>query len=104
MKNTERINKQYEQKHLRNIKAYQKRLQDYYEKAIDQIFAKASTSKLVNNTFSITQHPVLKNLVDKVLLELKGNVETLIINGVDTEWEFAETKTDAIISDHLSKK
>lgn len=104
MKNTERINKQFEQKHLRNIKAYQKRLQDYYEKAIDQIFTKAGTAKLINDKFSITQQPVLKKLVDKVLLELKGNVETLIVNGIDAEWNLAETKSDAIISDHLSKK
>lgn len=104
MNNSERITRQYEQKHLRNIKGYQKRLHKVYLKAIDKIFAGASTAKMVGDTFNIDKNPVLKKLIDNVLTTFQQEVTTLMINGIDAEWDLAESKMDAVISSHLSKK
>lgn len=104
MNNSDKITREYEKKHLRNIKGYQLLLHKQYLKVIDKIFAGATTARMIGDNFSIDQNPILKKLIDAVLTTFKEEVTTLMVNGIDAEWELAESKMDAIVSNNLSKR
>lgn len=95
----DKITKKFEQRHLRDLKKYQKQVLRAYHKAIDKIFVSATGKKMASPTFKISQYPTLKKLVDNVLEEMTEEINILILNGVKEQWGLSETKNDELISE-----
>lgn len=104
MRNSERITKKYERKHLEDIKKYQYRIRRAYNKAVDKIFAAISSIKKKGDTFDITKYPKINKLVDDVLVQTHEEISTIIINGIHEQWNLSESKTDELIKDAIGKK
>jgi len=101
MKNTDRINKSYEQKHLANVKRNQKRVKRTYNKAIDKIYAGLSLPKVKDN-FDITKHPNLNKIVNEVLAEWNEEFLTIMVNGVHEAWGLSDNKVDEILGQYTA--
>lgn len=96
------ISKKYEAKHLGNTVAYQKKIEDAYNNAIDAIFKGAGYVTLKNTTFKLSDYPILKNLVDDTLSSFHDEVTLILLNGIKGEWELSGEKNVNIISKALA--
>lgn len=103
MKNTDKINRTYEQRHTRNIKRNQDRIKKAYQKAIDKIFAGLPKIK-AKDKFDITKLPQLKSVLDKVIAEWQDEFLTIVVNGVHEAWNLSEFKLDEILSQYTIGK
>ncbi|WP_133583353.1 zeta toxin family protein [Sphingobacterium yanglingense] len=101
MKNTDKINKKYEQQHLDNIRRNQKRVKRAYNKAIDKIYAGLSLPK-PSVAFDITKYPRINNIVNEVLAEWNEEFLTIMVNGVHEAWNLSETKLDEILGQYTA--
>lgn len=101
MKNTDRINSEYEQKHLLNIKKNQKKIKKAYQKAIDKIFGGLALPKS-KDSFDITKVPQLNKAVNEVLAVWESEVMTIMVNGVHEVWGLSDNKIDEILSQYKS--
>lgn len=103
MKNTDRINKEYEQKHLFSIRRNQKKVKKAYQKAIDKIFAGVNLPK-PKATFDIKKIPQLNNAINEVLGIWESEVMTIIVNGVHEVWGLSDKKIDEILGQYVAGK
>ena len=103
MKNTDRINKEYEQKHLLNIKKNQRRINKAYQKAINKIYGGLSLPK-VQETFDITKAPQLNKIVTEALGTWEQEITTIMINGVKDAWDLSDIKIDEILKQFTLNK
>ena len=103
MKNTDKINRLFEQKHLNNIKKNQAKVKKAYLKAIDKIFAGIPNVKN-RDVIDITKIPLLNKLVDNVLAELHEELLTIMVNGVHEAWNLSESKLDEILGQYTIGK
>lgn len=103
MKNTDKINRQFEQKNLNNIKRNQAKVKKAYQKAIDKIFAGLPKIK-PQDKFDITRLPQLSRLVDNVLAKWNEEVITILLNGIHESWELSGAKLNEVIRDYAIGK
>lgn len=96
MKNTDRINREYEQKHLLNIKRNQRKINKAYQKAINKIYGGISLPKS-KDTFDITKVPQLNKVVNEALGTWEQEITTIMVNGVKDAWDFSDAKIDEIL-------
>ncbi len=103
MQNTDKINRQFEQKHLNNIKKNQAKVKKAYLKAIDKIFAGIPNVKN-REVIDMTKIPLLNKLVDNVLAEWHEELLTIMVNGVHEAWNLSESKLDEILGQYTTGK
>jgi hypothetical protein len=101
---SEDIIKKFERKHLENIQRYQGNVRRAYLKAINKIFANAAGIKLKDNKFDLNNHPVLKNRVEEVLIKFRQELEFVLINGIEGEWQLSTEKNANVITKALAIK
>lgn len=103
MKNTDRINREYEQKHLLNIKKNQRKINKAYQKAINKIYGGLSLPKS-KDTFDITKVPQLNKVVNEALGIWEQEVTAIMVNGVKDAWDLSEVKNDEILKQYTLGK
>lgn len=96
------ISRKFEAKQLQNNRNIGKRVKRVYYKAIDKIFGVANTAKFSGDVFDISKNQVLNNKINKVLAEFTEELEILMVNGINSQWEISLEKNLAIVS-HLYK-
>lgn len=101
MKNTNNINNKYNQKQLDNIRKNQLKVKRAYDKAIKKIFTGLTLPKS-GDTFDITKHPKLNNLVTDALAEWQQDFLSIVVNGVHEAWGLSDTKLDEILGQYTA--
>ncbi|MGV6947005.1 hypothetical protein [Sphingobacterium kyonggiense] len=99
MQNTDKINRQFERRHLKNIKNNQAKINKAYQRAINKIYASLPNVK-TKGRFDIERISHLKRLVDNVLAEWHEEFLTIMVNGVHEAWNLSETKLDDILGQY----
>lgn len=92
-----KINNDYEVKHLARIRADQERIRIAYKKSIQQIYSKAVSLNLKGKSFQISDYPALSSEIDKALLNFSKSVEFTLQNGVKDQWELSTEKNGKMI-------
>lgn len=88
----------YEARHLRNLTAYERQIDDIYREAVKEA---ASISSLVGGTsgdkaFSFKDYPITQHRVNKLLQGLKNSLYGTIVNAVRSEWTLANNKNNEL--------
>ncbi|GAA4338537.1 hypothetical protein GCM10023149_48560 [Mucilaginibacter gynuensis] len=92
------INKKFEARHLANINANQKRIQEAYAKAIKKIFDSTGSINLKSKTFRLSDYPILNKVVNEALIEFHGEVMITLVNGIRYEWQLSGEKFENIVA------
>lgn len=93
-KKTER---DFEARHLGDIKTEQLKIRNLYEKAIADIYKITGIIKFNGGVFNITRYPSFSKKVDDILLTLSKNMTFTLINGAKGQWNLAVNKNAAVI-------
>jgi hypothetical protein len=99
-----KINNEYEVKHLARIRADQERIRIAYEKSIQQIYTKAVGLNLKGKSFQISDYPALSGEINKALSTFSKAVEFTLQNGVKDQWEMSTTKNAKMIHKQYGEK
>jgi hypothetical protein len=94
---SDRINKNFETRHLANIKKKQKQVKSIYQKTIEKLYRGLPPIKMKSDTFRISDYPVLKKKIDGLLLDFSQEVNLTLLNGIKEEWELSTEKNAGVI-------
>lgn len=84
-------------KHLARIESYKKKVRSAYRKAIKEIaFIMQSVGYNGSKPFRFEDYPVAKKQVDKILEKFSKDMNVSIVNGVRSEWTYANNKNNEI--------
>ncbi len=98
------IDDKYEQQHLKNIIAANKRIQKIFEDSIQQIVYSAVSLPWNGKVISLSAFPALKKKVDQVLKKMHAGIYTTIVNGIETSWDLSNKKNKLLIDHRLAGK
>ena len=93
----------YEQQHVRNIARSSRRIQDIYNKAINVVSITAGRMKFKGKPFNLNDYPQLKNQIDKVIKSMRGDIYTVVVNGIETSWDLSNEKNNVLVDKRLLK-
>lgn len=99
----DRIIKNYEKKHLTNIKKSQKKLKRAYYKAIDKIFSGIPIPKK-KDKIDIKKYPRINKIIDEVLAEWSEEFLIILINGIHESWNISDRKLEDLLSKYTAGK
>lgn len=91
------INKQFESRHLNDIRKSQKKVEALYKQTIEKIYKEAGQLKPKGNTFSISDYPEFNKKVDKLLILFSKEVDVTLVNEVKGQWELSIEKNADVI-------
>ncbi len=95
-----RVTDPYERQHLANLAKYGKLIDEIFRSATQeaaQIGTMVGTSNFdASRVFSFSDYPLTQRRVQSLLSRLANNVETAIVNGIDSEWTLANNKNSAL--------
>lgn len=97
------INDDFEKRHRKNLKNYKSRIEQVYDDAIDKVSRAGAGAALPNGAFDLSRMPVLNNRINEVLAQMRVNIQTIIVNGVSTEWDLSAGKNNLFVDQRLSK-
>lgn len=88
----------WETQHRRNLTAIERKVDELYREAVREA---ASISTLLGNfspdkPFSFADYPITQDRTRKLLEGLKTNLESVIVNGVRSEWTLANNKNNEL--------
>lgn len=90
--------RRHDRKHLTNLRAYERQVEQLYERAIAEAakLAVEITDFNPSKPFSFRDYPIQKRKADKLIKWLKQGLAATITRGVQTEWALANMKNDAL--------
>lgn len=91
----------YENLHVRNISAINRRIRAIYQKAIQEIQVTISSLKYKGIPFNIKDYPQLKNKVDAVLKKMHSSIYVAQVNGIKESWSLSNKKNNVIVDRRL---
>lgn len=100
----QKINKEYERRHTRNIKRLQSDLSKAYGDAISSVSFHAEKIKFNGQVFDIRQFPTLRNQIDREVLKLNGKVYGLVTNGIKESWNLSEEKNNKFLDARVPRR
>lgn len=74
-------------KHIRKV---QTEIRIEVNKAIDQVFKSATGLKMVNNRFTINDHPRFAKKLAEALKKFRVNVEGILLNGISDSFDLSQ--------------
>ncbi|MDR1197541.1 MAG: ADP-ribosyltransferase [Prevotellaceae bacterium] len=88
----------YDKQHLLNLEKYKRQVENIFNEAVKQAAAMGVnlTDFNPNKPFSFNDYPQIQERLKKLLKSLQGNMQTAIINGVNSEWTLANNKNNAL--------
>lgn len=91
---------EYDKKHLHNLTAIERAIQRIFMKAAEDAarIGMRLDAKLAegNKAFSFTDYPSVKPAVEKLMRQLKEQLEVAVVDGVKNAWTLANNKNDAL--------
>ena len=93
-----KVESKYEKWHRRNIRKYEKLIDEIYRKAVNETLSLSGTiDKLPEDKIlSFKDYPLTNKLVEKILDKLRKRIETVVLNGIDAEWTLANDKNNEL--------
>lgn len=98
------ISEQYERLHLKHISALDRKIRAVYVKAIQEIKITLSTVRYKGKAFNLTDYPLLKKKIDKVIAGMQPEIYAIELNGLKESWALSNKKNDLIVDKRLLGK
>ena len=88
----------YNRRHKRNIKSYEKQVDDTYKSAIAEAVAIVGILGAIkpDGIFSFDDYPTIRKRADKMLFGLRSQIEAIVVNGINAEWTLANNKNSEL--------
>lgn len=96
-KKTER---NFEARHLADIKKEQLTIRNLYEKAIADIYKNVGLINFNGTKFQVKRYPAFSRNLDDILLAFRKKMTITLINGAKGQWQLAINKNAAVINKH----
>lgn len=93
------INKEFEKKLAKLIRAYQLRIRAIYDAAITDISIISNLEKYKGVTFNFDTAPAIKKGVNDLIANMHKDVQYAITNSIQQSWELSNEKNDKIADD-----
>lgn len=95
----------YDRLHRQNIESYSRKIRQLYLDVINEV-SKLSVglSLNANDEFYFRNYSDLNNAVNELIKELNSNVRGAIVEGINTSWDIANEKNDAITRELFGAK
>lgn len=89
--------KKYEEQHSKRLASIERKIKAAYKKAAEDASKLATAPHLSSKkTYKLDDYPQAKKQADKILEELQQSVETIIVNGIESEWTLANNKNNEL--------
>ena len=88
----------YDLRHKHNIKVYELRIDAIYREAIREAIAISGTAGQIkpDTPFTFDDYPITRKRIESLMSGLKSNIETVILNGIKSEWTLANNKNSEL--------
>lgn len=88
----------YDKKHIANVRGYQRRIDDIYKKAVEQITMRSAGLDAPDGyIFTFDDFPALRKQIDALISKMQSDIEFTVTDGVRAEWDLANAKNDALV-------
>lgn len=95
----------YDKKHQRRLSAYQKQIDNIFNIAAKEAAAIGAAVDLSGNeAFTFADYPLTHKKIDSLLKSLARNITLVVVNGIKTEWDWANSKNDELVKFALGGK
>lgn len=95
----------YDKKHLRRLSAYQQQIDNIFNTAAKEAAAIGAAVDLSGNeAFTFADYPLTHKKIDSLLKSLARNITLVVVNGIKTEWDWANSKNDELVKFALDGK
>lgn len=89
--------KKYDELHSKRLASIERKIKAAYKKAAEDASKLATAPHLSSKkTYKLDDYPQAKKQADRILEELKESVETIIVNGIESEWTLANNKNNEL--------
>lgn len=88
----------YDLRHKRNIKIYELHIDAIYREAIREAVAISGTAGQIkpDTPFSFDDYPITRKRIESLMSGLKSRMETVVLNGIKSEWTLANNKNSEL--------
>lgn len=88
----------YDARHKRNVRAYEREMDDIYREAIREAVKISGTVGEIkpDTPFSFDDYPATRKRVEKLMSGLKSRIEAVVLNGIQVEWTLANNKNSEL--------
>lgn len=88
----------YDLRHKRNIKVYELRIDAIYREAIREAVSISGTVGQIkpDTPFSFDDYPITRKRIESLMSGLKSRMETVVLNGIKSEWTLANNKNSEL--------
>ena len=88
----------YDKKHIANVRDYQRRIDNIYKKAVEQITMRSAGLDAPDGyIFTFDDFPALRKQIDALISKMQSDIEFTVTDGVRAEWDLANAKNDALV-------
>lgn len=89
--------KKYDELHSKRLASIERKIKAAYKKAAEDASKLATAPHLSSKkTYKLDDYPQAKKQADRILEELQESVETIIVNGIESEWTLANNKNNEL--------
>lgn len=89
--------KKYDEQHSKRLASIERKIKAAYKKAAEDASKLATAPHLSSKKmYKLDDYPQAKKQADKILEELQQSVETIIVNGIESEWTLANNKNNEL--------
>lgn len=89
--------------HKRNLSGYEGEINQAYNNLINEVAALTVKAKLTDELFSFAKQKLIKDKIEKAFQKYQSRIFEIISNGITKEWDFANTKNDALRQEVLDR-
>lgn len=92
----------YDQKHQRNIAAYQRMVERIYKQAAADIALRSQSLSVPDEgMFSFSDYPLTQQMMDQLIARMRSDLTAVVTDGVKEEWDLSNAKNDALATSAL---
>lgn len=89
--------KKYDEQHSKRLASIERKIKAAYKKAAEDASKLATAPHLSSKkTYKLDDYPQAKKQADRILEELQESVETIIVDGIESEWTLANNKNNEL--------
>lgn len=89
--------KKYDEQHSKRLASIERKIKAAYKKAAEDASKLATAPHLSSKkTYKLDDYPQAKKQADRIIEELQESVETIIVNGIESEWTLANNKNNEL--------
>lgn len=89
--------KKYDELHSKRLASIERKIKAAYKKAAEDASKLATAPHLSSKkTYKLDDYPQAKKQADRIIEELQESVETIIVDGIESEWTLANNKNNEL--------